>query len=158
MACIPVLVLACAKDSDVVGSGDTGAESDTAADEIGGETETETDTDTETDESGSFIPPEETGTETGEPEPPPTCAEMLDCVFMCLGDFGLECVQMCGENYDPAEVQKAGDLLLCIGQQCVEKEKCTLADFTSEDCIGCIGFGLLLPEPPGCEREAAACQ
>jgi hypothetical protein len=83
---------------------------------------------------------------------------MLDCVFMCLteGQLGLECLEPCAQGFDPVEAQKAGELVLCIGQQCVEKDQCT--DFTSPDCIGCIGLGLFLPEPPGCEAEAAACE
>jgi hypothetical protein len=101
--------------------------------------------------------PEETETETGEPPPEPkSCQEMLDCVFMCLGDLGLECLQTCGEGFDPAEAQKAGELVLCLAQVCVEKDQC--AEFTSQECIGCIGLGLFLPEPPGCEEQAAACE
>jgi hypothetical protein len=129
-------------------SGETGPLApDTGTDELGA-------ADTETEEGGDFIPDEE-------PEdlpPPPSCREMLDCVFMCLGDLGLECISACGEGFDSAEVQKAGALLLCLGQQCFEKEQCTLTDFTAADCVGCIGLGLFLPKPPGCEEQAAACQ
>lgn len=152
-ACSVCSLLGCQKDPTIGGgeTGDTGpVETDTAGDEVG------TETDTETDDGSSFVP-EETETETGEPPPEPkTCQEMLDCVFICLGDLGLECLQTCGEGFDPAEAQKAGELVLCIGQQCVEKDQCS--DFTSEDCIGCIGLGLFLPEPPGCEEQAAACE
>ncbi len=163
-----VLALGCSAGSILVGcqkepsvgdgeteSGDTAAvETDTAGDEIS-DTDTD-DAETETDEGSSFVPED---TETGEPPPEPkTCQEMLDCVFMCLGDLGLECLQTCGEGFDPAEAQKAGELVLCLGQQCVEKEQCTLTDFTAQECIGCIGLGLFLPEPPGCEEQAAACE
>lgn len=149
----------CQKDIDVGG------------DEIGDTTETgppatDTDTDTaadttETDtgaDEGNFIPGDTTDTETGPPPEPKTCQEMLDCVFDCLGDLGLECLQTCGEGFDPEEAQKAVELVTCLGQVCVEKEKCVLTDFTAEECIGCIGLGLFLPEPPGCEAQAMACE
>jgi len=149
------VVFGCEKDPGVGGdeteSGETGPlATETAADDEVGATETET----ETEDDGGFVPDE---TETGEDLPPPTCREMLDCVFMCLGDLGLECVQACGEGFDQEEVQKAGSLLLCLGQLCIEKEQCSLTDFTTEDCIGCIGLGLFLPKPQGCEEQAAAC-
>ena len=155
---ISLILIGCQEDPAIggeeTGTGESGpADSETTGDEIG---DTDTDTDTGTDEGGNFVP--ETETETGELPPPPTCQEMLDCVFMCLDDLGLECVQACGEGYDPAEVEKAGALLLCLGQGCVEKEQCSLSDFTAEACVGCIGLGLFLPEPPGCEEQAAACE
>jgi hypothetical protein len=145
----------CQKDL-ALGESETGS---TETETETGSTPTETessDTDTETETGAGFVPDDET--ETGEPEPEPkTCQEILDCVFGCLGDLGLECLETCGEGLDPAEAQKAGDLVLCLGQVCIEKEQCSLDDFTNEDCIGCIGLGLFLPEPPGCEEQAAAC-
>ncbi len=151
-----LVLLACEKDPSAGGAGSTESAA-TDTDTAGDESDTQTETETETD--GSTFVPEETETETGEPPPEPkSCREMLDCVFMCLGDLGLECLQACGEGFDPAEVEKAGALVLCLGQQCVEKEQCSLTDFTAEECIGCIGLGLFLPEPPGCEEQAAACE
>lgn len=150
------LSLGCQKEVDIGGSEteESGrAETDTVT--VSDESDSESETETETEDGGSFVP-EETETETGDPPEPKTCREMLDCVFMCLGDLGLECLQTCGEGFDPAEAQKAGELVLCLGQACVEKEQC--AEFTSEECIGCIGLGLFLPEPPGCETQAAACE
>jgi hypothetical protein len=147
----------CASKDDPGGDeiGDTTTESETAA---ASETETESEsTESESTDEGDFIPGDTTDTTDGVVEPQ-TCREMLDCVFMCLGDLGLECLQTCGEGFDPAEAQKAGDLVLCLGQACVEKEQCSLDDLTNPDCIGCIGSGLFLPEPPGCEEQAAACQ
>jgi hypothetical protein len=144
--------LAC-KIEDTPGGDEVG---DTSTGESETETESDsTDTDTSTDE-GNFIAGDTTETETG--EPPKSCREMLDCVFMCLGDLGLECLQTCGEGFDPAEAQKAGDLVVCLGQVCAENMACSFDDLTNPDCIGCIGFGLFLPEPPGCEEQAAACQ
>lgn len=149
--------LGCPKDADIDGeetdeSGRT--ESDTASDESDSE-ESETETDAG-DDGANFIPEDETETETGEPPEPKSCREMLDCVFMCLSDLGLECLQTCAEGFDPGEAQKAGELVLCLGQQCVEKDQC--AEFTSMECIGCIGLGLFLPKPPGCEEQALACE
>jgi hypothetical protein len=140
-----------APGGDEVGDTSTAGESETT-------TDTGTETETSTDE-GNFIAGETTDTtETGDPVEPKTCREMLDCVFMCLGELGLECLQTCGEGFDPVEVQKAGALVLCLAQVCVEKEQCSLAELTDPACIGCIGLGLFLPEPPGCEEEALACE
>ena len=154
LLCVACSAVACQKDASI---GGRGTEADTGAVETDSESESDTETESETETGANFVP-DETETETDEPVEPKTCREMLDCVFMCLGDLGLECLQTCGEGFDPAEAQKAGELVLCIGQVCVEKEKCSLSDLTAEDCIGCIGFGLFLPEPPGCEEPAAACQ
>jgi hypothetical protein len=149
--------LACAAE-DLPGGDEIGDTSSGESETTETDTETDTEsTDTSTDE-GDFIPPDSTETETGEPPEPQTCREMLDCVFMCLGDLGLECLQACGEGFDPAEAQKAGELVLCLGQACADKMQCSLDDLTNPDCIGCIGLGLFLPEPPGCEEQAMACQ
>ena len=154
---LPGVGFGCAKDA-VVGAGrdETGTQStgdtETSAEESG-----DPPVDMSADE-GNFVPMDDTDTETGEPPEPLTCQEMLDCVFECLGDLGLECLQTCGEGFDPVEVQKAGALLTCIGGVCIEKELCTLTDFAAEECIGCIGLGLFLPEPPGCEEQALACE
>lgn len=147
--------LGCQKDADI-GDSETDESGRTETDTISDESTTDTETETETDEGQNFVPEDETETETGDPVEPKTCREMLDCVFMCLGDLGLECLQTCGEGFDPGEAQKAGELVLCLGQQCVEKDQC--AEFTSEECIGCIGLGLFLPKPPGCEEQAMACE
>jgi hypothetical protein len=152
-----LLALACAKQENP-GDDEIGETTDSGTETGPSETDTDTDTSESTSDEGNFIPSDESDTgETSEPEPK-TCREMLDCVFMCLGELGLECLQTCGEGFDPAEAQKAGDLVLCLGQVCVEKEQCSLTDFAAEECIGCIGLGLFLPEPPGCEAEAMACQ
>ncbi|MFV8754157.1 hypothetical protein ACNOYE_26740 [Nannocystaceae bacterium ST9] len=140
---------------DEVGDTSTGESTDTTTTDT---TESES-TESSGSDEGDFIPGDTTDTtETGDPPEPKTCREMLDCVFMCLGDLGLECLQTCGEGFDPAEVQKAGALVLCLGQVCADKDQCSLADLTNPTCVGCIGLGLFLPEPPGCEEQAMACQ
>ncbi|GEM_PF-2132451 len=162
---VTAMVASMAGCADDPAPGDTRADSSESdggtGDEVGetsATTETDTDTDTETqDESeGSFIPGD-TETETSEPEPL-SCRDMLECVVGCLGDLGLACLQTCAEGLDPAEAQAAGALVLCLGQQCIEKEQCALDDFTSPACIACIGIGFVLPQPPGCEDQAAACE
>jgi hypothetical protein len=92
-------------------------------------------------------------------EPPPTCGDMLDCVFeeCVLAGFDLACVGDCGMGASPEEVAEAGALLACIGGVCFDQGECSIQDLLNEDCIGCIGFGLFLPEPPGCVDEAMAC-
>jgi hypothetical protein len=151
-------VAGCVGEPAVGGDGreaDTGpSETETTTGEEPDATETETDT----GDDGTFIPDDSETGEEPEPIEPKTCREMLDCVFMCLGDLGLECLQTCGEGFDSDEAQKAGALVLCLGQVCMEKDKCSFTDFTTEDCIGCIGLGLFLPLPPGCEEQAMACQ
>ncbi len=161
---MPALLLTCSlacKVEDTPGGdevGGTGTETGTDTTETESESES---TDSSSDE-GNFITTDPTDTtdttETGDPPEPLTCQEMLDCVFMCLGDLGLECLQTCGAGFDPVEVQKAGALVLCLGQVCVEKEQCSLDALTDPACVGCIGLGLFLPEPPGCEAEAMACE
>jgi hypothetical protein len=84
---------------------------------------------------------------------------MLMCILDCLGGGGgLECLQTCGENADPEQVAAAGALLFCVAANCVESGACTLDNLQSEDCLLCIGVGLFVPEPTGCEAEAAACE
>ena len=88
LAC--VFASACAKDPAIggaeTGTGSTGT--DTASDEVGStDTSTSTSTDTSTDEGATFVA-NPTETETGDPVEPLSCQEMLDCVFMCLGDLG----------------------------------------------------------------------
>lgn len=157
---VSLLVVAC-KAEDSPGADEIGGSSESAADTESSTESTTTTTTTTTDttsEEGNFIP-SDTSSETGEPPPDPkTCREMLDCVFMCLGDLGLECLQTCGEGFDPAEAQKAGALVVCLGQACAAEGQCSLTDLTSTECVGCIGLGLFLPEPPGCEAEALACE
>ncbi len=159
------LALVCASTSgckiDDTPGGDEVGGSSTQGSESGTTDTTSTDTtETTSTDEGNFIPGDTTDTtdttETG--DPPKTCREMLDCVFMCLGDLGLECLQTCGQGFDPVEVQKAGALVLCLGQVCADKQLCSLADLTNPECVGCIGLGLFLPEPPGCEEQAMACQ
>lgn len=156
---VSLLVVAC-KGEDLPGADEIGGSSESAADTESSTESTTTTTTTTTDttsEEGNFIP-SDTSSETGEPPDPKTCREMLDCVFMCLGDLGLECLQTCGEGFDPAEAQKAGALVVCLGQACAAEGQCSLTDLTSTECVGCIGLGLFLPEPPGCEAEALACE
>ncbi|PRQ08537.1 hypothetical protein [Enhygromyxa salina] len=153
---LPSVGLGCGKDAAIgADRGESGTES--AGDSDTSSAESGDDPIDTSDDEGNFVPME-TDTETGEPPEPLTCQEMLDCVFECLGDLGLECLQACGEGFDPVEAQKAGALVTCIGQVCIEKEQCTFSDFTAEECIGCIGLGLFLPEPPGCEEQALACE
>lgn len=146
--------LGCQRDAEI-GEAETEESGRTETDTISDES-TDTQTETESDEGQSFVPDDETETETGEPVEPKSCREMLDCVFMCLTDLGLECLQACGEGFDVGEAQKAGELVLCLGQQCIDKGQCE--EFTSQECIGCLGLGLFLPKPPGCEEQAMACE
>lgn len=149
--------LAC-KAEDLPGGDEIGGSTGTGESTSESESESESESTDSSSDDANFIPSETSETETGEPPEPKTCREMLDCVFMCLGDLGLECLQTCGEGFDPVEVQKAGALVLCLGQVCADKGQCSLTDLTNPDCIGCLGLGLFLPEPPGCEAEALACE
>jgi hypothetical protein len=108
-----------------------------------------------TDDGGSFLPDEESSDDGVEPK---SCRDMLECLFGCVAGFDPQCFQMCGEGADPGELQAGLALMGCIVGVCVETDQCMLPDFAAESCIGCIGLGLFLPEPPGCEAEAMACQ
>lgn len=112
---------------------------------------------TTTTDDGTFIADE---TDDAEPPPPKTCRDILMCAFDCLlsGGLNTSCLTMCGEGADQAELIAAGQLVACVGQQCFQSGKCTLEDPTSMTCLGCLGLGLIAPEPTGCEAEAMACQ
>jgi hypothetical protein len=91
------------------------------------------------------------------PPPPPTCREILECMLGCLASFDLACIQGCAENAEPQEGEAALALMYCVLNTCVEKGSCSLADLQLEECMTCVGFGVMAPEPTGCEEEAAAC-
>lgn len=121
-------------------------------------TDTGDETDTGWDEStddGSFIPDDTDTDDTG--VEPKSCRDMLECVFGCVANLDPSCFAMCGEGADPAELQAAVGLITCLGGICIENGECSIPDFAAESCIGCIGLGLFLPQPPGCEDAAAAC-
>jgi hypothetical protein len=120
-----------------------------------GETTSESGSGSAESSDGSFIPGD-SGTETG--IDPKTCREMLECLLGCLAQQDPNCIAMCGEGADPGELQAAGALMACILGQCVQLGECQFPDFGAQECVGCIGLGLFLPEPPGCEAEAMACE
>jgi hypothetical protein len=91
-------------------------------------------------------------------EDPLTCREILECMMGCIADLGLDCLGACAEGADPAEAVIAGELLTCVAGLCIDNGQCTVDNITSEDCIGCLGLGLFVPEPPGCEEQGMACQ
>ncbi|NVB40978.1 hypothetical protein G6O69_24270 [Pseudenhygromyxa sp. WMMC2535] len=169
-SCLTVALLGgCADDGspgdDEVAATETDSEtttetdSETSADEVGSEgettsTDTAESTDTTETESGTETETD-TETDTGEAL---SCRDILACAFDCLEDLGLECLQACGENSDPAELQAAGDLVFCLAQQCNEEGLCSLDDLTAPECVACLGVGYFLPQPPGCEEEAQACE
>lgn len=153
-ASLLLLASACARDEVPTAEAES-SESD-SSEASSGEPDpdpTETGPDPSTEEEAS----EE---ESGETEEPDLlgCDELVDCLTGCIMDLGLDCLAECGTNADPQELDEAAALLACIGGQCVEKGECDFAnDFDQVSCLGCIGLGLFLPEPPGCEAEAAIC-
>lgn len=120
----------------------------------GESTETGFDTGESTDD-GSFIPDDTGETDTG--VEPKTCREMLECVLGCVVGLDPQCFAECGQGADPAELQAAIGLIGCLVPLCIDNGQCVIPDLASEECIGCIGLGLFLPEPPGCEDAAMAC-
>lgn len=118
------------------------------------ESETSDTASTDVTDDGTFIPEEETDTGIE----PKTCRDMLECILGCVGDFDPACFAACGEGADPAEMGAALALMGCIVGTCVDLGQCSFQDFSAEECVGCIGLGLFLPTPPGCEAEAQACQ
>lgn len=139
----------------IPGAGD--GETDSGTEETSDTSSETTDSGTseESTDDGNFIPDDES-TDTG--VDPKTCREMLECLFGCVAGFDPQCFQMCGEGADPGELQAGLALMGCIVGECVARDQCMIPDFAAEECIGCIGLGLFLPEPPGCEAEAMACE
>jgi len=97
------------------------------------------------------------GDETTETPPQQTCRDVLMCVGGCALMLDPACFQMCAEGLQPEEAMKAGQLGLCIGQLCFESGACSPDTLMDPACLACIGFGILSPNPPGCEAEAEAC-
>ena len=95
--------------------------------------------------------------ETTETPPQQTCRDVLMCVGGCALMLDPACFQLCAEGLQPEEAMKAGQLGLCIGQLCFESGACSPDALMDPACLACIGFGILSPNPPGCEAEAEAC-
>ena len=104
--------------------------------------------------TGSFV----ADTSTGEPPPEVTCRDVLECVGPCAFMLDPACFQGCAEGLTPEEVAKIAALGLCVGQNCFEAGSCTLDTLQDPACLACIGLGILIPSPPGCEEQAEACQ
>lgn len=116
--------------------------------------------------SDGDVQPDPTSDSTGddsdiEPDepPPPTCREILECLANCLSQGGtLDCLGTCSEGAEPAETQAAAALMGCLARTCIQSGACTLDALDDPNCLTCIGLGLVVPVPTGCEEEAAACQ
>lgn len=98
------------------------------------------------------------GSSTGEPPPEVTCRDVLECIGPCAFMLDSECFLGCTEGLTPEEVSKLGALALCVGQGCFEAGTCALDTLQDPACIACVGLGVLVPSPPGCEEQAEACQ
>lgn len=158
---VGLLVSSCGRTDPFFVPG-AGEEEDTAAEEESTDDSNDESTDDgETtddwgeEDTGSFIPDDDTG-DTG--VEPLTCRDMLECILGCAAGLDPGCFTECGAGADPGELQAALGLMTCIIGTCVEKDQCSFQDLQSPNCIGCIGLGLFLPSPPGCEAEAEACQ
>ena len=134
-------------ESESQAEADSQADGWTSQDGDASDSESSSEADTTTDATG----------ETGE-DPGLGCDEIVDCLLGCITNLGLDCLAECGANADPQALDEVGALLACLGGVCVETGNCDFANqFDQADCLGCIGLGLFLPEPPGCEYEAAIC-
>jgi hypothetical protein len=121
------------------------------------EPETTSSSATSSEETGGV---ESSGVETTVPPDlpsPPTCREIIECMLGCLVSMDMACMTGCAEGADPAEGEAALALMTCVIGRCVEIGQCSLADLQLEDCMTCVGVGLMAPEPTNCEEEAAAC-
>jgi hypothetical protein len=98
------------------------------------------------------------GDETTEVPPEQTCRDVLMCVGECALTLDLACFQMCAEGLPPDEAAKAVQLGLCVGGSCFESGACSPDTLMEPKCLGCIFIGILSPNPPGCEDQAAACE
>jgi hypothetical protein len=98
------------------------------------------------------------GDGTTEAPPEQTCRDVLMCVGQCALTLDLACFQMCAEGLQPDEAAKAAQLGLCVGSSCFESGACSPDTLMDPKCLGCIFIGILSPNPPGCEEQAAACE
>lgn len=125
-----------------------------------GET-TGTSTGTTAAPTSTGIDPTSTGdvssSSTGEPPPETTCDEFLGCLGPCALSADIECIIGCTEGLPPDEAAKVGQLVVCLGMACFESGACTPETLQEPLCLACIAFGLMNPNPPGCEAEADAC-
>ncbi|TPV93393.1 MAG: hypothetical protein B7733_20825 [Myxococcales bacterium FL481] len=88
-----------------------------------------------------------------------SCREILECVVGCLAEGDATgCVAGCSAEAEPDEGATATSLVACVVRECVASGVCGLAQLDSPECLACIGWGLAVPRPPGCEAEAAACR
>ncbi len=113
-----------------------------------------------TDDGPSTTDDSGTDTTTGEPEPEPkTCRDAIECMTGCLlgGNFDIDCFSGCIDGLPPDEGQLALELGTCAVTRCFDNGTCSVDDLQNMDCLTCIGFGLIAPEPTGCEDEALAC-
>lgn len=121
----------------------------------------------------------------GEPLPIPdmmqgdaTCRDAVDCLVECAaaiqigpgeGDEELGCLLECEAGLTVEEALALLRLASCQGQVCFEQGECGGGDEETggeeggggplgPGCLECITGGILDPEPPGCQEEAANCK
>ncbi len=109
-------------------------------------------------ESSSSSSSSSGGDETTEAPPEQTCRDVLMCVGGCALTLDPACFQMCAQGLPPDEAMKAAQLGLCIGTSCFDSGACAPDTLMDPKCLACIAIGILSPNPPGCEDEAAACE
>ncbi|MEE9382267.1 MAG: hypothetical protein V3V08_02495 [Nannocystaceae bacterium] len=111
--------------------------------------------------AGTSSPAEGADSTSAEPEPEelgPSCRQILGCLAPCMAQGGdtAGCLATCGEGANPSQVQLAAGLMGCVAINCFQSGDCT-SGLQDSACVTCIGVGMVLPSPPGCEDEAAAC-
>ena len=101
---------------------------------------------------------ESSGGDETETPPEQTCRDVLMCVGECALTLDIECFQMCAEGLPADEAANAAQLGLCVGGSCFGSGACSPDTLMDPKCLGCIFIGILSPNPPGCEEQAAACE
>lgn len=153
--------LACNSDDLFLGEGSSStgepATGTTGTPTTGPVGSTTTDSTTGFETTGGESSSTTSGDETTEAPPEQTCRDVLMCVGGCALMLDPACFQMCAEGLQPDEAMKAAQLGLCVGQLCFESGACSPDTLMDPACLACIGFGILSPNPPGCEAEAEAC-
>jgi hypothetical protein len=98
------------------------------------------------------------GGSTGEPPPPEkTCEDFLNCIGPCALTMDPMCFADCADGLSPEALPQLAGLGICVGGGCFESGACSLQTLQDPACLLCLGLGLLNPNPPGCEEQAAAC-
>jgi len=113
--------------------------------------------------------PDDTSSTGDVPTPKDTCRDGILCVIGCVFKLPMKidpeqdfsCFTGCIDLLTTEELYKLVKLVECVGNYCVEVEKCSNEPgFDNSGCQDCLTESLLAVDPPvsGCEAQAMTCQ